>query len=177
MARSALLIAAIQNKVAVSAVGASALRGLRTEGVVAHAQRYLATMRLRRFSTSKAADFRSRLDEETLQLQRALPSGARFCGVARKALNLFLRDAAYNAFLRAHFGLAAADDWYEVPPDAVVAKGLQRYDRDHRLPAWRGVKHLTPAASAKYQRLAGTVACEEGIARVHLDTFLWIEGR
>ena len=171
------LIDAIHVKVAISAIGASALRGQGAAGVVAAARDYLGNMRLGEFCVSRESQFRNRLDADTEKLLRAFPSKGRSWGAARKALNLFLRDAFYNAYLRKHFGLADAEYWYELPLDSAVARGLRRLAAKRSLPPWDGLKRLKPHQSQAYQEFAATVARERGIARVHLDAYLWVAER
>jgi hypothetical protein len=87
-------------------------------------------------------------------------------GAARKALNLFLRDAFYNVYLRQRFKLARCERCLEVPLDRIVADGLcQR--RSEPLPRWPGVKHLTARISETYQRAAELEANSLGLSRVH----------
>jgi hypothetical protein len=105
------------------------------------------------------------------------PAKARSWGLARKCLNIFLRDCFYSHDLRRAYRLGVAAPWFEVPLDAVVVRELRNRMSD-RLPArWPGVKHLTPSLSADYQAFAKELSSRMGIHRVHLDTFLWVEGR
>jgi len=90
-------VKAIQRKVAVSALPASALRGQQTPGLIRMARDFFATVPLDRFGV--AWTIASRLDALTNDLLVAFPKKARRWGVARKSVNLFLRDAYYN-FLR-----------------------------------------------------------------------------
>jgi hypothetical protein len=91
-------------------------------------------------------------------------------------LNIFLRDCFYNAYLRDAYGLAVAEPWFEVPLDRVVADGLKE-NLDVVLPRWPGVKRVTPDLSARYQDGAMSLSRDWGITRVHLDTYLWVDGR
>jgi hypothetical protein len=61
--------------------------------------------------------------------------------------------------------------------DAIVARGLRKHGRDRRASRWPAVKRLTPELSAEYQAIAADLSRRMRISRVHLDTFLWIEGR
>jgi hypothetical protein len=91
-------------------------------------------------------------------------------------LNIFLRDCFYNAYLRSAYGLAVAERWFEVPLDRVVAVGLKE-NLTMALPRWPGVKRVTPELSSTLQDAALLLSTEWGITRVHLDTYLWVEGR
>jgi hypothetical protein len=106
----------------------------------------------------------------------ALPRPARSWGLARKCLNIFLRDCFYNAYLRDAYGLVVAESWLEVPLDSVVAEGLNK-NLTVALPRWPGVKRVTPDLSARYQDEALNLSRDWGITRVHLDTYLWVAGR
>lgn len=173
---SSSLIDAIRERVAVIAIGPSTARGQGVSGVVRAAQRFLSSLPLAQFVASDGQNFRSELDKATEELKNCFPAGAQSWGLARKCLNIFLRDAFYTYYLREHFGLAAAEHWYEVPLDSIVAKGLQCHS-SVKLPRWLGVKHLTPELSELYQQAALEMCIQKKLARVHLDTYLWVEGR
>jgi hypothetical protein len=129
-------------------------------------------MDLERFGVGNPGLFARRLDQATKRLIARLPTRAQKWGVARKALNLFLRDAFYSTYLRKRFKLARAEASYEIPLDQIVTGRIQPLSGAN-LPAWSGVKHLTPAVSAKYQSAAAAQASDLGMARVHLDIYLW----
>jgi hypothetical protein len=97
-----------------------------------------------------------------------------YWGPSRKALNLFLRDATYNHWMRDGYELAAAEDKLEIPLDGIVMDGLR--ERDASLPASSSVKRLTPEHSALYQHAAAKIAADRGCVRVHLDLVFWNGG-
>jgi hypothetical protein len=166
------LIQGIQIRVATIAIGASTVRGQGVGGIVSSARRFLAQVPLQQFGVSSATQFASELDDATIGLMKKLPTPARSWGLARKCLNIFLRDTFYNVYLRDEFNLSSSEEHYEVPLDGRVAKRLGSATLAD-LPKWEGVKYLTKADSAKYQAFALQVASRMGITRVHLDTFLW----
>ena len=170
-------ISLLQKWIAATAVGASALRKQGARGVIRAAQEHLASVDLKRFSTSSQNGFRCALDNETERLRQELPRNARHWGAARKALNVFLRDAFYNHYLRKHFSLTRAEQFYEVALDSYVVAGLKRHSLRGELPRWYGVKNLTPEVSKGYQNFALLLAKRKGIARVHLDAELWLAGK
>src|SRR5688572_24007418 len=92
-------LACMQTRVARIAVGASTATGRVNTGVVAAARRFLRSLPLREFGISDLGLFQRRLDKYTRRLQASLPKGARHWGLARKALNIFLRDCLYTSFL------------------------------------------------------------------------------
>jgi hypothetical protein len=169
-------IPTVRRKVAVTAIGPSALRG-QGKGVLKASQEFLSSMSLARVPASGEARFRSWLDRQTELLLDALPINGRPWGAARKAINLFLRDALYNQYLNRHFHLGKLESWLEVPLDSAVARGLKAEAGRDVLPRWPGLKHLKSEASAVFQAFASTYAHTHGIDRVHLDMYLWLENR
>jgi hypothetical protein len=170
------LVNAIQRRAAVVAIGPSTVRGQLVPGVVNAAREFLDALGLNRFATADAQKFRAELDRATDEMRAALPKGARAWGLARKCLNIFLRDAFYNHYLRESVRIDRATKFYEVPLDRIVAKAL-RQKSEVRLPRWPGVKHLKPELSDEYQQAAAALSMRMQIERVHLDTYLWVDGR
>ena len=171
------LLHIIQRFVAESAIGPSTLRGQGARGVLKAARRFLAELDIRTFSVTDRRSFDNRLDSYTNSLVRRLPRGARNWGAARKAINLFLRDAHYNQFLNRQYKLNRISRFLEVPLDAVVTRRLRELDGKSKLPQWKGLKHLTPKESATYQQFISELAKAERIHAVHLDAALWSWGR
>lgn len=163
----------IHNRTAEAAVGPSALRNQGASGVIRVAREYFKRMDLRKFSVSNERDFVRKLDTACDELRKKFPKGARNWGAARKALNLFLRDALYNTFLCKHYHLEKIEPWLEIPLDQYVAAGIHEDYYGDDLPKWDGIKHLTPENSMAFQRAAKFVAQGKGIARIHLDLLYW----
>lgn len=173
--RAANLARAIHRRVAETAVGPSTARGQGPSGVVQSLRQSLDGVDLADFRVRSQRRFASVLDRWTDSIRRDLPTKARSWGLARKCLNIFLRDCYYNAYLRPLLGAQISADWFEVPLDRLTAMSLKALDCE--LPRWRGVRHLAPETSSLYQASAAALAKQWEIGRVHLDTFLWIEGR
>lgn len=171
--QSADFLRTIHNRIAEAAVGPSALRNQGASGVIRAAREYFKRLDLRTFAVSKERDFVRRLDAASDDLCRKFPKGARHWGAARKAMNLFLRDALYNTFLSKHYHLEKTESWLEIPLDQYVAAGLHRDYHGTDLPRWDGIKHLTPENSRAFQRAAKLVAQGKGMARIHLDLLYW----
>ena len=95
------------------------MRGAGSAGVVERAPVFLGNLNLRLFGTSSRSKFIARLDDVTEDLRRVLPKGAQRWGLARKGLNIFLRNCLYTTYLRDEYGLARADDFFEIPLDSV----------------------------------------------------------
>jgi hypothetical protein len=128
---------------------------------------------LSQFGTGNEETFRAALDNETKKLKRAFPRRSRKWGLARKLLNIFLRDCAYTIYLAREYDLHLAEDFFEIPLDSITARGLKRVTAHGNLPRWPGVKHVTPRLSRRFQLAAQQQAQKRGIARLHLDALLW----
>lgn len=176
MSKPSSFIPTVQRRTGVAAVGPSALRG-QGKGVLKAAQTYLGTMDLSKVPKSKDAMYNRWLDGHTKAMLRTLPVKNKPWGTARKALNLFMRDALYNQYLYHHYRLGKAEPWLEVPLDRAVAKGLKHLAGRGKLPSWPGLKRLRKGTSDIYQAFAAKCARRKGIARVHLDMYLWLENR
>lgn len=163
---------AAQARTARIAVSASAARGQRS-GTVKAARRFLSTLDLGRFCVADTFAFRKQLDKATNELFQALPRGARHWGLARKLMNIFLRDALYTTYLCNTFHLDKAEEFYEIPLDSITSGHLRKFAGRGALPRWKGVRHLTPKESVCYQEYAKQLAQSHRLARVHLDTYWW----
>ena len=95
----------IQRFEAFTAIGASTVRNQGAPGVVNATRKFLSEMDLRSFGAKNKDDFTEALECKTNALQRTLPEPAASWGLARKALNVFLRDCLYNHYLRRDFHL------------------------------------------------------------------------
>jgi len=167
------LLLALQARAARDALGGAAgTRSAGAKGAVRAGRAFLCEIDLRTFRTPNAARFLAALDETTEGLRLAFPEEARHWGLARKGLNIFLRDCLSNVYLREAYTLQGAEPLYEVPLDSITGHAL--YDlSDGTLPRWGTVKDLTPEESEAYQDVAAQVAESRGIARVHLDAIWW----
>jgi hypothetical protein len=162
-----------QIRVARIAVGPSTVRNQGAAGIVDSARAYFVTLDLSPLSTSNSAQYSAKLDRLTRQLRGKLPGPARSWGLARKLLNIFVRNAFYNIYLSEMYGLAKAEALLEIPLDSITASKLKQETGRGRLPSWPGVKKLTPELSASFQAAASNVAVRYGCARVHLDAYWW----
>lgn len=161
----------VQAHIARVAITPSAARGQGASGVVHAARVHLAQLDLSRFC--RGGEFPQLLDEETEALISVLPRAAQSWGLARKLVNIFLRDASYTVHLREPYRLSTVEALLEVPLDSITATELKRTQPPGALPAWVSVKGLSPEASDRFQAAAQSVARSEGIARVHLDALWW----
>lgn len=158
-----------QARVAMLAIGPATLRNQGAPDMVATAQRYLAQLDLTQFSAEtidSQATFQKVLEVQTRKLAKAFPDGGHGnWGAARKALNIFLRDAVESRSLCDVYHLAHIEPWLEVPLDSHVAEKL--------CSGWPGIKHLTSAVSDEYQALASIMAEMLDCSRVDLDLYMW----
>ncbi len=162
----------IQNRVAETCVGASSLRNQGASGVLKAVREHFATLPLDKFIVTTEERFLSVLNDETDKLRRLLPSSAQNWGTARKAINLFLRDALYNLYLSKHYGLESIEAFLEIPLDGDVAGALHSLEDDD-LPKWKSIKSLSESDSSQYQAKARRYAQELEVNRVHLDLIWW----
>lgn len=167
----------IQSRVARAVIGPSAVRGRGHTGVCKAARAHLRKMKLSPFGTMREEDFKAALDEATEKLRRALPKKTQKWGLARKLLNLFLRDCLYTVYLAKKFNLGRAERYYELPLDSITARKLRQAAGRGRLDRWPGVIHLTDSLSDRFQAAALIQAKKEGIARLHLDALWWSVSR
>jgi hypothetical protein len=133
----------------------------------------LAGLNLNRFQVDSKREFAGVLDSATNSFLAALPRKAKHWGLARKLLNIFLRDAAYNRYLSHHFGLWRVERWMEVPLDSHVGKQLRASPEGRHLPRWKTVIGLACEKSKAFQKVATRVARRKGVTRVDLDVYYW----
>jgi hypothetical protein len=161
----------IQHRAARVAITASATRRQGSDGVVECARAFVFALKLSRFGTNDQQVFARQLDAATNRLRACLPRRAATWGLARKLLNIFLRDSLYTSYLAKEHGLNAAERFLEIPLDSITAKQIRKEAPE--LPCWPGVKYLDPHTSAAYQAAALFIARHYGVARVHLDAYWW----
>ncbi|MBI4023425.1 MAG: hypothetical protein HY360_00490 [Verrucomicrobia bacterium] len=169
----AKLIQQMQSYVAETSVGASALRNQGGSGLIETARTFLKNLDLSVIPTDQA-DFNEWLDKETVKLRNKFPNGARHFGAARKALNLFLRSAAYNVVLNRAHNLDKVLPLLEVPLDSYTAKHLKIHDPDLSMRGFK-LKSVRRADYRKYQKAATALATRWKVHRVDLDVFFYRE--
>ena len=175
----ASLHAQIQRFVTVQAIAPSTLRGQppKTRKVV---HKFLHGIDLS-VIPDRNPGFKKWLDSKIRQLRRRLPGPSKPWGIARKALNLFLRDCCYNHHLRSTFHLDRIEMLLEIPLDGVVGKTLEDVARDAskgEVPRWPGLKYLTRRDSKAFQACATALAKKMNLpAVVFLDNYLFLGQR
>ena len=163
----------LQKRIGSTSIGASTARGMGPRGTIQTARCYLQGVEISRFEKQNEDEFRSELDAATKELVDALPEGAKNWGSARKFLNIFLRECAYNKYICEQYHLEKIESWLEVPIDSHVATGLREEGKRGDLPPWETVIGLKPNEHSQYQMFASDVAKQEGVLRVHLDLEYW----
>jgi len=176
------LLQALQSQLARAVTEPSTVRGKGNSGVAAAARAYLTQLDLAKLGADPEG-FPVLLNKRTGSLLKTFAGEARErWGLARKILNLFLRDAVYNVHLRTAYRLAALEPHLELPLDGETASRVRREYRKLQkarpdlpdLPKWSGPFALTPQESHAHQRAALEVAQAYGLpARIHLDAFFW----
>lgn len=166
------LLYALQVRAARGALGPSSMRGRGSKGVVDAGRAYLSALDLSSFGTTEQSRFRCALDTATRGLQASFPKSARHWGLARKGLNIFLRECLYTIYLRRAYSLHRCERFLEVPLDSLTGRQLHRESKG-AIPRWRTVRGLTPAISDEFQSIATLLAARRRFARVHLDAFWW----
>jgi hypothetical protein len=171
------LLHAAHSRVARLAIGPSTVRGKKSKGVISNVRRFLRSIQLQSFGVSDRAAFRRVLDRTTDRLARKLPKHSRQWGLARKVLNMFLRDCLYNFYLRREHSLHRVERFLELPLGSITARQVRQATRRKKLAAWPGVRRLRKTLSDEYQNAAQEIALKKGVARVHLDALWWSVGR
>src|SRR5436309_5214870 len=144
------VLAALQFHIARASLGPSSMRGAGSTGVVGAGRTFLGDLDLGRFSTSNERRFQMELDRATDGLLDAFPRRARHWGLARKGLNIFLRECLYTVYLRDAYNLGISEVFFEVPLDSFTGQALYQASQ-HKLPRWRTVRGLEKEVSDAYQ--------------------------
>ncbi len=142
------------------------------------ARRFLAEeLEISRLRGPSERAYLVRLDEATEALRNRLKGKARTFGLARKLLNIYIRDCVYSRILCAHHRLESIEPFLELPLDGIVGRALVRAARERgqfrRLPKWTSIRALSREDSDAYQAFAIELAAERSLARVHLDVAIW----
>ena len=135
------VLRALQTRAARSALGPSSMRGARSRGVVNAGRPFLRTLDLTRFATSSRRHFNRELDRATEGLLRSFPRSARHWGLARRGINIFLRDCLYTIYFREAYGLGRAEAFFEIPLDSLTGGALYKASCG-ALPRWKTVRGL-----------------------------------
>lgn len=173
----------IHRRLAIVAVGASALRNQGVPGMIDTARNYFYhSISLEEFfhALPHKDKFKLFLDKNTDQLRKKFPKGGRSnWGAARKGLNLFFREVVYNKSMSEYFNLPTdlskfnnRIQYLEVPLDRDVANGIRKHTKED-LPKWKSIRKLKQHESNLYQVEARKIAEKDNTVRVHLDLDYW----
>jgi len=168
----------VQEFVSVDSIPSSALRGQK-KGTIGEAREFCASIDLSELSSlDEEEEFRAKLDEMTRALLKKMGLTDKGWGVARKGINLFLRNALYNHYLREEYNLSRVERCFESPIDGVVAGVLREKCEECELPRWPYLKNLSKEVHEEYQRCIRTIAKDsEDMLPVHVDAYLWTRMR
>lgn len=176
----ATMIRKLQERIGNGCLGASSLRNQGAKDMIKTARDYMKHIDLQQFAaaTSKQA-FCAALDQHTLRLAARFPKGGTGnWGAARKALNLFLRDACYHTHLQRHYRLQKLWPLLELPLDSYCFDWIKKDAAAcgiayTHLPKKPTIKRLTQAQSEEFQKTAQRIARYHGLDRIDLDIFYW----
>ena len=167
-------LTAIQRYVAVSAIGVTAVRGS-TRGVLKWLVRSRPKVDLTDFSVTDKARFRAALYVQTSDSSIAfLKEGKRGVSLERPSTSSARR---LLQLLPPHC--------VRVDQGRVVVRGSAGFhgcgiaaqaESSGAGPAWSTVKGLSPSQNAAYQEALRALGAYLGVAAVHLDSMLWLEG-
>lgn len=152
------LITWMQKRAANGAVGASTIRGMAPAGTAKVIKDYLRGVDIKSIKARTESGFEKNLDVVTDGLLKALPDDSKHWGMARKCVNIFLRNCLYNRYLCSHYKLESLEEWLEIPLDSHVGKGLIAHFGKDSLPKWGRVVALTRKQSDQYQQAARDLA-------------------
>jgi hypothetical protein len=165
----------LRKRVGRLAVNSSSARNMGRSGLIESGQEFLGqTMELKRLKRGRPENYPALLNELTHELSKVLRPYERrgsAWGPARIFLNIFIRDAFYDFYLREAYSLGRLEAELEIPLDSYVGRRLREVEK--HLPRWSRVIDLTPEASAQFQDSASKVAKRLGTYRVHLDVIYW----
>jgi hypothetical protein len=167
------LLSWMHKRAANGAVGPSTIRGMAPAGTAIIIKEYFYNLDIRAIKARSEKAFISNLDIVTDGLLKKLPAQSRYWGMARKCVNIFIRNCLYNRYISDYYKLPPMEKWLEIPLDSHVGKGLIAYSEPGSLPRWSKVIDLDRANSDLYQKAAFILASKKKVSRIHLDDWLY----
>ena len=169
-------IKTIQNRIANTSIGSSALRNQGAKGVIPKAREYCKEINMNDFLDVSESNFNDLLNEHTKCLERKLPKGAQNWGAARKALSVFLEAAFYDKFLSKEYHFDRIEKFLELPADKYVYEGLKKYKAV--VPGFpkggpKAIKYQDSTYIDEIQAYASLVAKHNKTSRIFLDLEFW----
>jgi hypothetical protein len=181
----------LQTRIAGIAIGPSSFRNPGTAGVVKVGREFCSKLCLKTLAERlNNQTYLSFLDEQTEKLENIIIEHFTLTkpdlenksawGLARKGLNIFIRDAFDNRYIADHYKLNEHHKWQlEIPLDKHTATMItneveEKMHKDgKKLPSWPGVKNLTRNESLLYQESAKELAKVYNLTSVDLDIIYW----
>src|SRR4030042_6343545 len=123
----------------------------------------------------RARVFIKELDQETEELRKSFCKPAQHWGLARKLVNVFLRDAFYTVYLHDAYALDGAESRLYIPLDSIADASVEDVKTSTQVPpandtpaAYRAqlsekLQALTPSA---FERFAQRLLREAGFEQV-----------
>lgn len=167
------LLSWMQKRAANGSVGPSTIRGMAPAGTAKIIKEYFYSFDIRRIKAGSEKSFIRKLDGITDELLNTLPKESQHWGMARKCINIFLRNCLYNRYISDFYKLLPMEKWLEIPLDSHVGKGLIKNLESCNLPRWSTVIDLTRTNSDLYQKAANELASKKKVSRIHLDDLLY----
>ncbi len=160
-------------------IGVSTVRGYPT-GTGKCVREYLGGMDFNQFRLiMNEADYSNIIDEHTKNLVDKLyliidhsKEKTALWGIARKCLNIFMRNACYNRFIYEKYQLSHLMPFLEVPLDSYVGKKLDSHNKNTK---WTTITAINKVTNDNYQSVATDMAKNEYSFnhRIHLDLIAW----
>jgi len=132
----------LRHHIAWCSVGPSTLHNMVEAGGLKTVHEFLCNLEI---GTLQNQDFSKLLNSWTRRLNKKL--GGNRWGPARKSINLFLRDATYNHFLRLEFHLDEIECRLEIPLDSKTMNGIRAYPGHNAPPFIRPLSNASCEAS------------------------------
>lgn len=168
----------IQKRIANVSISSSAMRNQGEPGLIPAIREFLCEQveMEQFFQAISDKSYPKYLNKTCNKLTKKIEAKNASWGTARKALNLFFRDAvdSHSLLNLLSINRISKDEMnqLEIPLDSHVAKGLKEY-KSSKLPKWKSIRALTVEDNNTFQLDALKIADGLGITRVELDLLLW----
>jgi hypothetical protein len=159
----------MQRRIAQTSIGPSSLRNQGAPGIIDKCRNFCEKLALYKYNPKT---FTNQLNKDTRKLLKILKKDEKSWGTARKALNLFLRDAFYNVYLSKKYKLYKVEHLLEIPLDNDVANKI---NNSKYVQKWKHIKNTSEEDNTKFQDAALKIAKKNKVFkhRVHLDLIFW----
>jgi hypothetical protein len=125
-----IFLTTLQEFVAVTAVGVSALRN-QGKGTLKYVRNMISKLNLSEIKNLSEENYGKWLNKKTDLILKTWPHSKKPWGAVRKALNLFMRDALYNQYLNNKYKISKIENSMEIPLDSFISKELIKRNHTH----------------------------------------------